>query len=214
MIIRPNDTISDVIERNGALFSMGLEDITGKIKELPAPEYLLMKRCGLWPKRIKARSVGSISLGEFDVINSRDSSERYFINTLGVMLGLIHFTKRLPDGSPDWEAGWEVDEKAIGKLHFIRAFRYYLECQKEIEAVAKKWAKFGAWNKKKRSNRPNRGMTSVCRQYCQNMNGAVKRREAWNVPWVVVFENFESVDFDNKEQYEAMEEAKRKSKSK
>ena len=215
MTINPNDTIAEVTERNAALFSMGIKEITEQIKNLPAPDYVPLKRRWWLDRRIKARSVGYISIGELDVINSRDSSERYFINTLGVMLGLIHFEKHLPDGSPDWEAGWEVDEQAVGNLCFIRAFRYYLQCQKEVDAVAKKWAKLGAWNKNnKRSNRPNRGMASVCRQYCQDMNGAVKRQEAWNVPWVVIYEAFESRDFDNKEQHETMEEAKRKSKSK
>lgn len=214
MTIKPNDTIAEVIERNGAIFSMGIKEITERVKELPVPDYVPLKRRCWWNKRINARSVGDISIGELDVVNSRDSSERYFINTLGVMLGLIRFTRRLPDGLPDWEAGWEVDKQAVGNLCFIRAFRYYLECQKEVETVAKKWAKLGAWNKKKRTKRPNRGMTSVCRQYCQDMNGAVKRQEAWNVPWVVIYEAFETRDLDNKEQYEAMEEAKRKSKVK
>lgn len=214
MIIRANDTISDVIKRHGALFTLGIKEITEEIKQRPVPKWVLLKR-RRWNKRIATRSVASATLGELDVVNSRDSSEQYFINTLGVMLGLVRFTKRLPDGSPDWESGWEVDEDAVGNLYFIRAFRYYLECQKEVEAVAKTWAKLGAWNKKnKRSKRPNRGLISICRQYAQDMQGAVERREVWNVPWAVIYEAFETRDLDNKEQHEAMEEAKRKSKIK
>lgn len=213
MTIRPSDTIADVIERNGALFNMGIKEITEQIKALPAPEYVTLKRRGMWNKRIEARSVSLLSLGELDVVNSRDASDRYFINTLGAMLGLLRFESRLPDGSPDWEAGWEVDEQAIGKLSFIRAFRYFLECQKEIEHVAKKWAKLGAWNKKKRPERPNCGMVDVCLQFCQNMKGAVKLKETWNVPWVIIYRLFENIDLNNKEEYEAIEEAKRKSKT-
>lgn len=191
---------------------LGVKDITEQVAELPAPYYIPLKTRIGFRKKLKTRTLANISLGELDVLNSRNtSSDEYFINSLAVMLGLVHFENRLPGGKPDWMAGWSADTKSVCNLHFIRAFRYFIECQKEVEAIAKAFSKLGAWNPKKRSSK-NRGsgMVDVCSQYCHDMNGAVSLEAAWNTPWAVVYRFFEECDEKNHEQYIELERQKMK----
>lgn len=215
MKIKPSYTVAKVLKHNNALFSLGSARITKEIESLPEPQYVSQKKWWVFNRKIKSRPIASITLGELDAINSREDNTRYFINTLGIMLGLVRFKKHLPNGDPDWLSGWEIDEKAVGKLKFIRAFRYFIQIQKDLDKIAQTWRKLGTWRKdKKQSNRPNRGLASICRQLCQLMNGSIKLPEAWNTPWSIAFEAFENCDLDNKEQHDAYESAKRKNSRK
>lgn len=207
MKIAFKDTIKDVLRKNSALFTLGAQIIADEIRKRPAVDHLTYYWHGIGIKK-EIRSVSDITLGELDVLNSRGADEDYFFNLLGVMLGYVEFNHRLPDGSPDWFEGWEINKKAVNKLGFIRAFRYFIQCQEELERVAAKWSAFGKWKKEKVSKRPDRGLVSVCRQYCQLMNGTVPLKEVWNLPWSVVYEAFEDCDINNKAQYEAYEKAK------
>lgn len=212
MTITSKDTIADVIRTNGTLFKLGIKEITNQIKMLPNPETITLRHKILPTKKIKARSVADATIGELDVLNDRTTAEKYFFNVIGVMLGFVRFNKTLPDGNPDWVAGWEIEEKNILNLCFIEAFRYFIQIQTELEGAAKAWGTLGKWDKKRRKKRPDRGLISICRQYCRLVEGAVKPVEVWNLPWPMVFEAFESCDYDNKEQAEAYESTKKQYK--
>lgn len=214
MKITKKHTIADVLQSNRCLFGLGANPITEEIKRLPAADCVGIKKCGVVWSKINTRSVSGITVGELNVLNTRAPSEEYFINTLGVMLGLIRFSNVLPNGKPDWLGGWESDKESVMNLGFIRAFRYFIQIQDELEAISRKWQKLGAWRKKRPPKRPDRGIVSVNRQYCQLMNGAVKFEDVWNIPWAVVYEAFENCDLDNKEQSEAYEAAKNKTRTK
>lgn len=214
MRITDKDTVADIINARGALFVMGAKKISEALEAMPEVSHVPMRRRWWRDKQYNAPSIAGISLGELEVLNTREPAEEYFYNVMGIMLGLVHFEGSLPDGAPDWNAGYTVNKDAVNNLRFIPAMRYFLQIQKELENVSKAWKKLGAWNKKKGKARPNRGLISVVRQYCQDLNGAVSLPEAWNVPWTFVYEDFETKDIENREQHEALEESKRKSKSK
>lgn len=210
MKITPKDTVSDVVMRNRALFSMGTERIVKAIQDLPEPEFVPMKRRMWLDKRLPVRDIAGITMGELNAIEARKPSYEYFCIVLGVMLGLVKFNRIGIDGNPDWNAGFSIDEEQIGRLRFIRAQRYFIAIQKGLEGVGKSWKKLEmpltAAEMKARVKRPNRGLVAVCRKYCQIMSGAVDMNKAWNTPWATVYEAFEACKCDNMEQraiYEA-----------
>lgn len=210
MKITPKDTVSDVVMRNRALFSMGTERIVKAIQGLPEPEFVPMKRRMWFDKRLPVHDIADITMGELNAIEARKPSYEYFCIVLGVMLGLTKFNRIGVDGNPDWNAGFSIDEEQIGRLRFIRAQRYFIAIQKGLEGIGKSWEKLEmpltAAEMKARVKRPNRGLVAVCRKYCQIMNGAVDMNKAWNTPWATVYEAFEACKCDNMEQraiYEA-----------
>lgn len=173
MKITPKDTVSDVVMRNRALFSMGTERIVKAIQGLPEPEFVPMKRRMWFDKRLPVHDIADITMGELNAIEARKPSYEYFCIVLGVMLGLTKFNRIGVDGNPDWNAGFSIDEEQIGRLRFIRAQRYFIAIQKGLEGIGKSWEKLEmpltAAEMKARVKRPNRGLVAVCRKYCQIM---------------------------------------------
>lgn len=217
MKISPKDTVRDVVIRDRALFSMGTERITKAIQELPAPNDVPIKRRLWFDRRLPVRDIAELTMGELNAIEARKPTYEYFCIVLGVMLGLVKFSRLCADGSPDWAAGVSVDEEQIGRLRFIRAERCFIETQKGLESIGKSWKKLEmpltAAEMKARVKRPNRGLVAVCRKYCQIMSGAVDMAKAWNTPWATVYEAFEAVKCDNMEQraiYEANKTTRRR----
>lgn len=210
MKITPKDTVGDIVLRNRALFSMGTERIVKAIQDLPEPEFIPMKRRMWFDKRLPVRDIAGITMGELNAIEARKPSYEYFCIVLGMMLGLVKFNRIGIDGDPYWNAGFSIDDEQIGRLRFIRAHRYFIAIQKELEDIGKSWKKLEmpltAAEMKARVKRPNRGLVSVCRKYCQIMNFTVDMNKAWNTPWSTVYEAFEGCKYDNMEQraiYEA-----------
>lgn len=212
MIIRRCDTVADVILRNGALFSMGVPQITEQIAERPAPTYIPMRRRGWFDKKLKTRNIDSITMGELDTIEQHLPTLEHFEQVLAVMLGLYKF-KKVTNGIPDWTAGIEINNAAVHRLRFIRAYRYFIEIENQLKTVGKAWKKL-EMPKGKDSvttiKRPNRGMQSVCREYIQLMQGAVTTEQAWNTPWPIVYEAFEDQKYKNLRQREEHERMKAK----
>lgn len=93
MKITPKDTVSDVVMRNRALFSMGTERIVKAIQGLPEPEFVPMKRRMWFDKRLPVRDIADITMGELNAIEARKPSYEYFCIVLGVMLGLTKFNR-------------------------------------------------------------------------------------------------------------------------
>lgn len=204
MKITPKDTVADVVLRDNALFLLGVKDIVEALKDIPSVDYVRLKR-RFWPdKKIKARGIEELTMGELAAIEVRNPSYQSFCTVLGVMLGLVTFNKTLPDGNPDWTAGFYVDEKQIGRLRFIRAQKYFMDIQIELEKLGKAWKRLEmpltANERKAQVKRPNRGLSAVVRKYCQLMNGAVNKSDAWNTKWADVYEAFEACRNDNLEQ--------------
>lgn len=212
MIIMKRDTVADVIIRNGALFSLGVKHITEQIAGRPAPTYIPMRRRGWFDKRFEARSVDSITMGELDAIEQRLPTLEQFEQVLAVMLGLYKFNKMV-DGIPDWTAGIEIDRASVYRLRFIRAYRYFIEIEKQLQTVGKAWKRLEMPKGKDAPTtikRPNRGMQSVCREYIQLMQGAVTTTQAWNTPWPIVYEAFEDQKYKNLRQREEHERMRAK----
>lgn len=216
MKITPKDTVGDIVMRNRTLFSLGAARIVAAVEGLPSPEYVPLKRRAWFDKRLPVRDIAAITMGELNAIEARDASYDYFCTVLGVMLGLVRFHKTRPDGTPDWTAGFAVDEERIGRLRFIRAQRCFIEVQRGLEEIGKSWKRLEMpltpAEMKARVKRPNRGLVAVCRKYCQIMNGAVKMDEVWNTPWAAVYEAFEACKHDNMEQRAIYEATKSKTK--
>lgn len=204
MRIHPKDTVKDVVLRDNALFRLAVKDIVEALKDVPSVDYVRMKRPFWFDKKIKVRGVEGLTMGELNAIEVRNPSYQSFCIVLGVMLGLVTFKRRLPDGSPDWSEGFSVDEKQIGRLRFIRAQKYFMDVQLGLEQISKAWKRLEmpllANERKAQIKRPNRGLVSVVRKYCQLMNGAVNKPAAWNTKWADVYEAFESCKNDNLEQ--------------
>ena len=68
MKITPKDTVSDVVMRNRALFSMGTERIVKTIQDLPEPEFVPIKRRMWFDKRLPVRDIAGITMGELNAI--------------------------------------------------------------------------------------------------------------------------------------------------
>lgn len=197
-------TIHDVVLRDNALFRHAVKEIVEQLSNRPSVEYVRMKRRFWFDKKIKTRGVEDLTMGELNAIQSRDASYKSFCVVLGVMLGLVTFNKVLPDGNPDWTAGFNVDDAKIGRLRFIRAQKYYMDIQQGLEQIGKAWKKLEmpltANERKVQIKRPNRGLESVMIKYCQIMNGAAKDPESWNTKWAKVYVAFEEQRNSNLEQ--------------
>lgn len=212
MKITPRDTVADIFRRNAALFGLGAAQITERIKTLPTPEYIPRRLALGRIRKYPARKVANITMGELKEIEKRTPSYDYFITVLAVMLGLIRHREFLPDGRPDWSGGYVIDEKTVYSLGFIRAYRYFIAIQEDIEKVANAWKKLEMPGGSKKKF-PNRGMDTICRECCQLLNGAAKPEDIWHMRWSVVYEVFEGERNKNMAQREAYEAAKRKQKT-
>lgn len=204
MKITEKDTVKDVVIRNAALFRLGSAKIAKAMEDIKSIGTVRMKRRFGFDRRLAVKDVGAITMGELNAIESRKDSYEYFCVVLGIMLELVKHHATLPDGRPDWTAGFSIDNEAIGRLRFIDAMRCFIDTQKGIEAISKRWKSLEmpltANEIKARVKRPNRGLVAVCRQYCQMMNGAVRKDDVWCTPWAEVYEAFESLRNDNLEQ--------------
>lgn len=204
MTIRPKDTVQDVVVRQKALFGMGAGRIVAALRDTPTPRYVPLARRWWRDRRIPTREMATLTMGELSAVEARQPSYEYFCTVLGVLLGLVSYHRALTDGSPDWTAGFSVDTERIGRLRYLSAQRYFMAIQEGLEGIAKAWKRLEMpltpAEMKSRIKRPERGLVSVCRRYCQLMNGAVKMHEAWNTPWVTVYEAFEGCKYDNMEQ--------------
>lgn len=204
MKITSRHTIHDVVLRDNALFRRAVKEIVEQLSNRPAVEYVRMKRRFWFDKKIKTRGVENLTMGELNAIQSRDATYESFCVVLGVMLGLVTFNKMLPDGNPDWTAGFKVDSAKIGRLRFMRAQKYYMDIQQGLEQIGKAWKKLEmpltANERKVQIKRPNRGLESVMIKYCQIMNGAAKDPESWNTKWAKVYVAFEEQRNNNLEQ--------------
>lgn len=216
MKITPKDTVRDIVIRNQALFMKGAGRIVEALKDTREVQSVPMKRRMWFDKALPIKDINNITLGELNVIESRKPSYDYFCATMAIMLGLARFNRIGPDGKPDWDCGFSVDDEQIGRLRFLPAYRCFMSIQKGIDDIAKAWKSLemplSASERKHMVKRPNRGLTAVCRSYCQIMNGGVTMNEAWNTPWATVYEAFESCKYDNMEKRAMYEASKAKSR--
>lgn len=201
MKITAKDTVGDVILKNAALFKLGAGRIAAQLDKRPAPEYVTMRRRWRFDKSLPVRNVDLITMGELDAIQQQPLTYEHFERVLGVMLGFVRFNKT-KNGEPMWEDGFEVDSEKIRNLRFIRAFRYYIEIQKQLQRVAKKWKTLEMPKGKKKPSKVKRhyyGLHSICQEFC-NMIHSYKIEDVWNIKWVVVFTRFQKMKEDNMQQ--------------
>ena len=204
MKITSKDTVRDVVVRNAALFRLGSAKIVKAMEGIKGTGTVRMKRRFWFDKKLAVKNTDNLTMGELNAIEGRRSSYEYFCVVLGIVLGLVKHHATLPDGRPDWESGFTIDDETIGRLRFIDAMRCFIDTQKGVEEIGKRWKSLEmpltADEVKAKVKRPNRGLAAVCRQYCQIMNGAVESDYVWCTPWAKVFEAFESLRNDNLEQ--------------
>lgn len=184
MIIRPQDTIEDILIRKASLFNLRSTEITKAIQNMEVPEYCILRRRFLPDKKIKARAPRFMTMRDLAVLDNTDTSSDYLIRTLSQMLGL--------------------SKDDVLNLRFIRAYRYFLECVDTLSMISKKFESLKIEpTKEERAaqiSRPNRGIASVVRKYVQIMNGAVSPDQVYDMEWSVVYEAFESTTNDIIEQ--------------
>lgn len=192
--ITPQSTVREVMIQNNVLFNIAQAQIFENVKDRELPEYVSVTPQREPRKRLPVRKVAEISMRELDTIECRTTGYEYFEKVLAVML--------------------RIEEREVQHLGFIRAYRYFLEVNRELKDVAKKWAslKIPSNGKKIKIKRPNRGMLPVVQQYVQIMNGAVSPEDAWGTPWVEVFVAMESKYYDALEQIKNAEQSKNKNK--
>lgn len=204
MKITAKDTVRDVVVRNAALFRLGSAKIVKAMEGIKGTGTVRKKRRFWFDKKLAVKNTDNLTMGELNAIEGRRSSYEYFCVVLGIVLGLVKHHATLPDGRPDWESGFTIDDETIGRLRFIDAMRCFIDTQKGVEEIGKRWKSLEmpltADEVKAKVKRPNRGLAAVCRQYCQIMNGAVESDYVWCTPWGKVFEAFESLRNDNLEQ--------------
>lgn len=183
MTISPKHTIRDVCRDQGAMFTLGNDRIYREINKVSKPTHIRMKR--RLPRRdriIPTRDLSRITMQQLDQL-SRTDNQDYFLKVLCVMLN--------------------VSENEAMDLCFIRAYRYFLECMNELGKIAKKWKSLEMpmtpEERQAHIETPNRGIISICRQYAQLMNGAVKFDDALEMPWHFIFEAFEAEKYKNLE---------------
>lgn len=183
MIIKPTDTVRDIVVNQAALFNLKSRQITKLIKEKEVPEYCVLHRRRP-NKRIAARHPKHMTLRDLAVLNETKRSSDYFIGVLAQMLG--------------------ITKQQVMHLQFIRAYRYFLHCMDTLAAISKKFAdlKIEPTDEERQAQieRPNRGITAVVRKYVQLMNGAVPPDSVYDMEWSIVYEAFESTTNDALEQ--------------
>ena len=184
MIIKPKDTIKNVLIRRAATFNLRSVEITSAIRNMVVPEYCLLRRPILRDRKIKVRNPRSMTMRDLAVLDNTDTSSDYLIRTLAQMLG--------------------ISKDDVLNLRFIRAYRYFIECADTLSMISKKFASLKIEpTKEERAaqvSRPNRGIAAVVRKYIQIMNGAVSPKEVYDMEWSVVYEAFESTTNDIIEQ--------------
>lgn len=183
MTISPKHTIRDICLNQATIFTLGNDRVYKEIKELPKPIHLRMKRrLHRRDKIIPARDLSRITMQELDQL-SRTDEQDYFIKVLCVML--------------------KISEPEAMDLYFIRAYRYFLECMNDLGKIAKKWKSLEMpltpEEQQAHIEHPNRGIVSICRQYAQLMNGAVKFDDTLEMPWHFIYEAFEAEKYKNLE---------------
>ncbi len=184
MIIKPTDTVRDIVVNRAALFNLKSRQITEQIKRRKAPEYCVLHRKYWRNKRIPARHPKRMTMRDLAVLNETKRSSDYFIEVLAQMLG--------------------ISKKQVMELRFTRAYRYFLHCVDTLAAISKKFAdlKIEPTDEERQAQieRPNRGITAVVRKYVQLINGAVPPDSVYNMEWSIVYEAFESTTHDALEQ--------------
>lgn len=184
MIIRPQDTIEDILIRKASLFNLRSTEITKAIQNMEVPEYCILRRRFLPDKKIKARAPRFMTIYDLAVLDKTSKSSDYVIKVLSRMLA--------------------INNDQVLHLRFVRAYRYYLECIETLAAISKKFESLKIEPTKEEReaqiDRPNRGITAVVRKYVQIMNGAVSPDQVYDMEWSVVYEAFESTTNDIIEQ--------------
>lgn len=184
MIIKPKDTIRNVLIQRAAIFNLRSVEITSAIRNMGVPEYCLLRRTIIRDRKIQVRSPRFMTMRDLAVLDNTDTSSDYIIRTLSQMLGL--------------------SKDDVLNLRFIRAYRYFLECVDTLSMISKKFESLKIEpTKEERAaqvSRPNRGIASVVRKYVQIMNGAVSPDQVYDMEWSVVYEAFESTTNDIIEQ--------------
>ena len=184
MIIKPKDTIRNVLIKRAAIFNLRSVEITSAIRNMGVPEYCLLRRPILRDRKIQVRNPRFMTMRDLAVLDKTDTSSDYIIRTLSQMLGL--------------------SKDDVLNLRFIRAYRYFLECVDTLSMISKKFESLKIEpTKEERAaqvSRPNRGIASVVRKYVQIMNGAVSPDQVYDMEWSVVYEAFESTTNDIIEQ--------------
>ena len=184
MIIKPTDTVRDIVVNQAALFNLGSRQIVEDIKKRNIPEYCVLHRRWLPNRRIPARDPKHMTMRDLVVLNETKRSSDYFVGVLAQMLN--------------------ISEAKVMDLRFTRTHRYFLHCMDTLSAISKKFAdlKIEPTDEERQAqiDRPNRGIASVVRKYVQIMNGAVSPETVHNMEWSVVYEAFESTTNDILEQ--------------
>lgn len=124
MIIKPTDTVRDILRNRATLFNMAREQLDAQIAGEACPRFVPVIWWGVWVGGYRTRSVGSdlyeeaITLRELERLQHFEGNDvDAFVNTLSVML-------RIPPHK-------------VWRLQFLGAYRYFLEVMTELKKVAK-----------------------------------------------------------------------------
>lgn len=124
MIIRPTDTVRDILHRRATLFNMAREQIDAQIANIECPPFIPVVWWGVWVGGYRTRSVGFDLYGEAITMRELERLQHFeggdvdaFINALSVML--------------------RIEPRKVWRLQFLSAYRYFLEIMAELQKVAK-----------------------------------------------------------------------------
>lgn len=179
MIIKPNDTVRDILRNRATLFNMAREQLDAQITAEACPRFVPVIWWGVWVGGYRTRSVGfdlyeeAITLRELERLQHFEGNDvDAFVNTLSVML-------RIPP-------------RKVWRLQFLGAYRYFLEVMAELKKVAQAFDTLKLPNElrlpedgNKYTEIPSRGIADIVlrftrgTQYTEDM--------AYRLRWIYVF---------------------------
>lgn len=184
MIISKSHTVEDVLFREVTLFNLAKERITEEVRKCECPTVIPAFYTPLFKLTYKVRHIGfsldepSITLGELYKLQQigTDGGET-LCNALAIIL--------------------KVPASRVRKMHFISAYRYFLEIMAELGQVAEGFKSLSIpqelmmeADKVKYAELPSRGIPDLVSEFVGFMP-QYTHQEAYNLSWVVVFREFQ-----------------------
>lgn len=195
MKISPKDTVQSVMIEHSAIFSLCNDRLYEELKDRKKVDFVPMHISFRKDRMLKCRSVNAISMQELDTIQNNLSGYEYFEKTLAVML--------------------KIDESQVRDLRFLYAYRYFIEILRELKEVGKKWnsLKLPLTNEERKAKvkRPNVGLFGLCQSYNESMGGGPNGvQDAWQRPWIEIFNYMQQKYYDALEQRRMIELGKKR----
>lgn len=205
MIIGKHTTVSDVLLNGVSLFNSKSEQITAEVMKCDCPAKIPAYLTAVWRTYYKARHIGfsldepSITLGElYQLQRISTNGTEALINTLSIML--------------------KVPENKVWRMHFISAYRYFLEIMKELGQVAEGFKSLTIppelrieADSAKFADLPNRGIPDLVCEFVGFMP-QYKHEEVYRLSWVVVFREFQRRWRDNVNERKRLKDQELKNK--